>query len=911
MTPTPPPGYKPKLIEKLIPLRVINTASAREKYIRQGHPSTLHLWWARRPLAAARAILWASLVDDPSAHPNQFPTVQDQLSERQRLFGILEKLVQWKNSNNKAVLEEAHTEIKKSCGDKLPNILDPFCGGGTIPLEANRLGLPVFGGDLNPIPVLITKAMVEIPIRFAGMPPVNPGTPIETELKTWGGAQGLAEDIIFYGKWLRDHAQDKIGHLYPSIELPSSYGGGLGTVMAWFWARTVPSPDYSWNGYVPLIQSGILRKKDGKNLIWIQPITNQDHHTVSYQIKTGGTPTKGTMRNRGKAICVATDSTISNEYIKQMAQEGQLEADCIGLAVESKGGKIYLPCKNGITDPGRPTVFPTGKLSKNSRYMVAPLYGMETTDSLFTNRQLTAMLAFSNSLKEIRPIIERHALESGLPDTVTRLRDGGDGYTAYADAVITYLAFAIDRCADYWSSLCIWQNGRESIGHTFGRQAIPMVWDYVEANPFSSSSGNWLGQVQWIAKAVANITGFSIGDVTQRNAADRIGEIELPVISTDPPYYDNVPYADISDFFYVWMKHNISEIWPDEFATILTPKREELVADPIRAGSKARAKNHFEKGMKKVMIEIAKHQNPLFPATIFYAFKATQTNQENKASSTGWSTFLQGLIDAGLQVTATWPIRTEISGGLKAKKAMLASSVVLACRTRMGTNVETRGGLIEALKRELPDAIRMFKNENISPVDMAQSAIGPGMSIFSRYTSVKEADGSPMRVHTALGLINEVLSEVLYAEEAELDDDSRFALTWFEQFGYTSGNSDEADKLARAKNTDISSVVKSGILESLGNKVRLFRREELSDWLPAEKRRTDWEIVQHLIRLLRRSEMEADVVDRARQLAYLLYAVCEEKKWSEEAVAYNSLITTWPELSRLASTAAAGQQNIL
>ena len=784
-------------------------------------------------------------------------------------------------------------------------------------MEAQRLGLPAHGGDLNPVPVLISKAMVEIPPRFAGLPPVNSKSRAESGLKTWEGVQGMAEDIRYYGQWVKEQAWERIGHYYPQVELPMDKGGGKATVIAWLWARTVKSPDPSWNGHVPLLQTGVLRNRPGKPLLWVEPIVDSDTQTIKYEIREGGN-SKGTMIAYGNAVCVSTGTAIPKEYIKQEAQQGNIGMDLIAIVAESKRGRIYISPEENNVLPDKPRFFPTSRLSANSRYMVPTLYGMNTTDSLFTNRQLLALTTFSDLL-EVREKVIEDAIESNLSDDGIRLRDGGSGSFAYADAITTYLAFAIDRCATRWSSVCVWDTQGEKIGQVFGRQAIPMVWDFVEANPFSNSSGNWSGNVEWVAKAIAKLPANKPGEIFQRNATARLKEVKQSVICTDPPYYDNVPYADISDFFYVWLRHNLSDIWPEECATLLTPKNAELVADPKRAGSKEAAKKYFEVGMCRVMEEIANYQHLDFPATLFYAFKATETKKE-KTTSTGWETFLQGLIDANLMITATWPMRTEMSGRLRATgSAALASSVVIACRRRSDeTPMETRGGFISALRNELPGAIQLLQEQNIAPVDMAQSAIGPGMRIFSRYSKVVEADGSSMLVRAALAHINEVLGEVLSEEEAELDADSQFALTWYEQFGYEPGPSGQAIVLAQAKVTTVDGVVDAGIIESRGGQVRLLRRDELEeDWSPAEdKRRTDWEAVQHLVRLLERSEPEAagllrqlgGLGDRARHLAYLLYAVCDKKGWSEEAVAYNGLIATWPELVLLSGTSAAGQQ---
>ena len=686
------------------------------------------------------------------------------------------------------------------------------------------------------------------------------------------------------------------------------------------------------------MRSGILRDTKKSPIIWSEPIIDTENQTVTYQLKEDEFEQKyngdeqeekvedkdfkekredlrqylykhnGTIsKNGGK--CIATGATITLNYVREQGQKGNIRKALIGIVVEGNKGRMYVNPMD-LPDVPKPNWVPEGAFSGKSTNL--PSYGMENIADVFTDRQLIALITFSDLLKEIRPTIEKDAVQAGLPDGGTRLRQGGRGSAAYADAVVTYLAFAVDKCADYWSTAGNWQNHRESIGPVFARQAISMTWDFVEANPFSDSSGNWSGQVRSICNALAKLPVAGQGSIQQSNALDIISEVDKPIICTDPPYYDNIQYADLSDYFYIWLRRNLSEIWPDEFGTLATPKKEEIVANVTRAGSKDKAKEFFENKIFQVMNQISEFQHPDFPATIFYAFK----QQANKA---GWETFLQGLVDAGLMVTATWPISTEKTGGSRSRKAMLASSVVIVCRPRsLQAKPANRGDFVAKLKKKLPDAVRLLQKQSIAPVDMAQSAIGPGMRIFSRYSKVVEADGSAMPVRTALAHINEVLGEVLSEEGAELDTDSRFALTWFEQFGYEQGPYGKAEDLARAKVTTVDNVVRAGIAKSRGGTVRLLRREELEeDWSPAEdKRRTDWEAAQHLIRLLDRSEVDAaglvwqlgEMAYRAPQMAYLLYAVCEKKNWSEEAVAYNGLISVWPELVRLSQTTAARQR---
>ena len=901
--------YKKKLIEVALPLGVINAESAREKSIRHGHPSTLHLWWARRPLAAARAVLWASLVDDPSAHPDQFRSEEDQILERKRLFNILERLVPWEASNDQAILSEARAEIEKSCDGDLPKILDPFGGGGAIPLESLRLGLPTFTGDLNPVPVLIHRAMLEIPGRFAGSPPVDQKA--RSSQSVWESARGLAADVEAYGKWMRTEAETRIGQYYPDAVLPD---GSSATPIAWIWARTVKSPDPAWPGHVPLVRSWTLAKKPGKPVVWIEPVVDLTEKKIRYEVREGGTPIAPSVE-RGNGTCVATGAPIPGTYIKAEANAGRMDEVLLAVVAEGEGGRSYV-ASTGHAAPELPALnwSVSGVVPRHLTGGTCGVYGLDDWSKLFRSRQLLALTTFSDLLVDVRAIIERDAAAAGLPDDARPFRDGGTGPVAYADAVLTYLAFVVDKCADYWSSICSWHNTGEKMRNTFGRQAIPMTWDFAEANPFSTSTGNWMAMVDWEVKAIQALPKMAEAETAQRDARARIAEVGKCVISTDPPYYDNISYADLSDFFYVWLRRNLGGVWPDECATLLTPKADELIANQYRAGSKKAAHEHFESGMQEVFTEAAKNADPRYPATIFYAFKATEST-DGGVTSTGWETFLHGLLEAGYTITATWPMRTEMASRMIASGTnALASSIILACRPREVTApMATRGEFIAALKAEMEPAVHILQVENIAPVDLAQSAIGPGIAIFSRYAKVVEADGSDMTVRTSLSLINEILSEILSGEESEFDADTRFALTWFEQYGHNPAPFGDADLLARAKDTTVAGVCDAGVAVSRDGKVRLVERSELpEDWDPAKDLRlTVWETVQHLIRSVGSSETEAAALlsrlgeglgERARQLAYLLYGICDRKKWSEEAGAYNMLVVAWPEISRLAAS---------
>ena len=913
--------YKKKLIEVAIPLEAINVASVREKSIRHGHPSTLHLWWARRPLAACRAVLFAQLVDDPSSHPDKFPTEEAIEAERKRLFQIIEDLVKWENSTNEEVLERARAEIRASCDGKLPPIYDPFSGGGSIPLEAQRLGLPAYGSDLNPVAVMIGKAMIEIPPKFKDMQPRHPGI---KDRSFYRNAEGLAEDVKYYGEWMREKAWERIGHLYPKAELPKEYGGGKANVIAWIWARTVPSPDPAFAAvHVPLVSSFVLSSKKGKEA-WIEPTIDRASKTIRYDIRTGGTKEElaaaklGTGAGKRQAFrCIMSDAAMPYEHIRAAGKAGHMGKALIAIVAEGEGGRIYVK-PNSVHEQtaitAQPKWKPEARLPDNPRDFKTSNYGLTTFGDLFTDRQLVALNTFSELVHEAREQIEADALAGGMNPDATPLRDGGQGAKAYAEAVSVYLGFIVDKCSDYWSSICSWHSSGEKMRNTFGRQAIPMVWDYAESNPYCSSSGNWMAMTDWVWKTIANFVPAERGIEIQHDA-QTVSYPQGAVISCDPPYYDNIGYADLSDFFFCWMKPAIKPVYPDLFGILATPKSEELVATPYRHGGKEAAEGHFLDGMSRAIANMAQQSSDTAPATIYYAFKQSEIKDEG-ISSTGWATFLQAVVDAGYAVVGTWPMRTEMANRMIASGTnALANSVVLVCRKKEDTaDAITRAEFIRALKRELPPAIADLQAANVSPADMPQSAIGPGMGAFSRCKAVLEADDSPMTVKTALQMINAELDEYLGGVQGEFDPDTRFAINWFEQNGMGEGDYGVADNLARARGIAVESVKQAGIIESQAGRVRILKRDELDpEWEPkTDTRMAVWECLQHLVRsheqdgvsyntalLLRKIIEKADAV---KDLAYCLYDICANKRQdAKEAMAYNALIADWQELTREAA----------
>jgi putative DNA methylase len=924
-------SYKKKLIEVAIPLEAINAASAREKSIRHGHPSTLHLWWARRPLAACRAVLFAQLVDDPSSHPDKFPTEEAVEAERKRLFEIIEDLVKWENSTNEEVLTRARNEIMRSCDGKLPPIYDPFSGGGSIPLEAQRLGLPAYGSDLNPVAVMIGKAMIEIPPKFKDMPPIHPGEP-EAGHGGYKNAQGLAEDVKYYGEWMRKKAFERIGHLYPKVTLPKEQGSGEATVIAWIWARTVPSPDPAFaDVQVPIASSFLLSTKAG-NVAWIEPVVDRATKTITYTIRHGGTKEElakakeGTKAGRGANFrCLLSDTAITSDHVTSSGKNGIMGQSLMAIVSSGKNGRVYIAPLDAhvkLAMSSKPSWKPEQKQAKNPRWFSPPAYGMETFGDLFSDRQLTALNTFSDMVHLARTQIEADALVRGLPSDNVPLRDGGRGAKAYAEAVSVYSAFAITKMADRGSTICTWDSSRSSLRNTFGRQAIPMTWDFAEGNPFSGSTGSWKPCVEWTWKTIEAFAPSNVGSIRQYDAQT----VDYPAeaaVSSDPPYYDNIGYADLSDFFFCWMRPVIGPVYPDVFALLATPKAEELVATPYRHGGKDAAEKFFLDGMSRAIENMAKQSSGHFPTTIYYAFKQSEIKDEG-ISSTGWATFLQAVVEAGYAVVGTWPLRTEMANRMIASGTnALANSVVLVCRKKeISAETITRAEFLRTLKRELPPAITELQAANVSPADMPQSAIGPGMGVFSRYAAVLEADDTPMSVKTALQLINAQLDEFLNDLHGDLDSETRFAATWFEQHGAGKGEYGAADNLARARGISVESVKHAGIIESSAGKVRILKRDELDpDWDPAsDDHLTVWEACQYLIRALENDgeyaaaellkKLGGDRAVMVKDLAYYLYDVCANKRQdAKEATAYNGLIAVWPELTRQAATITLTDKN--
>lgn len=910
-------AVKKKLIEVALPLDDINAASAREKSIRHGHPSTLHLWWARRPLAAARAVIWSSLVDDPSAHPEEFPTVEEQAAERERLFGILRELVVWENSNNDRVLNAAKAEIKKSMGDDLPPLLDPFAGGGAIPLEAQRLGLKAYAQDLNPVAVTINKAMIEIPPLFANKFAVNPEARGKLTNGGWSGNAGLAADVKYYGTWMKEEAAQRIGHMYPKVRVPAEQGGGEATVIAWLWARTVKCPNPACGHETILVRSFDLSKKKGKE--WhVEPVCEGGE--VRFEVVPGKATRGGTMDRKG-STCIHCGAPIDFDYIRQETKSSRMGAKLMAVVAEGKKGRLYIAPDEAqmfSANVQRPKDHPDGLIATNPRDIRSHHYGMDYFSDLFTNRQLTALTTFSELVGEAQKKAEADAIAAGLPDDGVGLADGGTGARAYGEAVGVYLAFAVDKCSNLWSAITGWMNDRGAFRETFARQAIPMVWDYAEANPFSNSGGSFLQCLSRIPDTLTFLPLHIANGTARQFDAQSDNGMRGILVSTDPPYYDNIGYADLSDFFYVWLRQSLRSTYPKLFSTMLVPKHEELVATPYRENrGKDGARDFFEEGMFSTFKQVNKYAREDVPVTIYYAFKQSETvtsNDVESTASTGWETMLSAIIRAGFSITGTWPIKTESAGrAISQGTNALASSIVLVCRKRPeDAPMGTRRDFVMALKRELGPALDKLRSSNIAPVDLAQSAIGPGIGVYSRYSQVLEADGSPMTVRAALQLINQEVDAYFSDQDGELDRESRFCVDLYTQKAFDTIKFGEADVLARAKNVSIEGLAAQGLLASVKGDVHLLDRSEVSEHV--DFKAPTWLTTQQLTHALEEGGVTACAkivsqtlggrADGAKALAYRLFTIADKRNWQQEAFAYNSLVTAWPEIQSKAAQLA-------
>ncbi len=909
-----------KLIEVDLPLDDINRESAREKSIRHGHPSTLHLWWARRPLAACRAVIFASMVDDPSSWPDEFPTAEAQNAERERLHDIIKRFVVWENGNDESMLAETRYEIARSVArsrgetaptepddvlrylnDKALPVYDPFCGGGSIPLEAQRLGLRAVGSDLNPVAVLITKALIELPPNFRNRPPVNPdadqmgmttGKGRKKQQVPWRGASGLADDIRYYGRWMREEAFKRIGGLYPRVKLspdPGKTGGDEATVIAWLWTRTVPCPNPACGIAMPLMKTFQVSQKKG-NEHWTRPDVDREAKQITFTVQDhdGDVPEGGTV-NRNGATCHACGISAPISYVREQSRASRMGEQMTTIVAEGDRKRLFLsPTHEHIQAAleAEPKWRPIGRLPDQALGFSVQGCGLTEWHQLFAQRQLLTQTTFSDLLAEVRAAIVDDCADAD-----------------YADTIATYLTLGIGKNADSGCYLARWQNSGDKVAGVFDMQTISMVWDFAETNPFSNSTQNWMAQIEWIARVIERIPiGLSTGEAHQADASSTIHADNGPIIVTDPPYYGNIGYADLSDFFYVWLRPLLRDTYPDLFAGILTSKQEEMVTAPRFENASER----FEALMGKTLTLIKERCSPEFPLSIFYAYKQQEEQREGR-TSTGWETMLTALVNAGLQIIATWPVRTERPGrSRQIGSNALASSVVLVCRPRLDdAPIATRREFFDSLERELPAKLAHLTREgHIAPVDLAQAAIGPGMEIYSSYRRVETISGGPVSVREALAAINKAIDDYTVREEGDLDSETRFCLGWLSQHGFADGPYGEAETLAQAKAVAIGEL--GHLLVAERGSVRLLPVSAYGEGRPPSFGMTAWEgcfrMAYHFFERERGRTVEGAAqvagamrggVDSVERLARILYNHFDRRNDSANAVAFNSLVTSW------------------
>lgn len=917
---------KKKLIEVSLPLETLNEETRREGTIRQSKPASLHHWWSRKPHVNARAAVFAQLVDDPSSHPDRFPTPEAQAVERARLHELMERIAKWENSGDSFLMEEARNEIRLSNDGRLPAVLDPFCGGGIIPLEAQRLGLEVHASDLNPVAVLVTKALVQIPPLVSGKEPVYPGA--SSTAMSWTRMEGFAEDLSRYGASLERRVWEKVGHLYPTA---TGQDGSELTVIAWKWARTVMSPNPANRLQTPLVSTWWLSINKGKEAYVVPEVRDG---TVVYTVRRDANGPKGdddwTIKHGKGAKAVGDSTPFSYDYVREEGVNGRIGYDLIAVAAKSRNGREYLPPTDRDREAAsveRPSSDLEIEMSTDSRWFSPPAYGYKKFSDLYLPRQLTMLTAFSDTVSEVRAEVLRDAVAAGW-EHGDGLSVAGSGAVAYADAIATYLAMAIDKLADLNNSFCRWEPKAQCPRNMFGGQAIAMAWDFAEANPFSGASGSFQVVIEGMVRALRNHS-FSIGDtragtVEQADAASR--DYSGYAVVTDPPYYDMISYSDLSDFFYTWLRRSLHGVYPDLFRTMLTPKTEELVANQYRHGGREGARERFVTGFNDVFKRIRATANPDAPLLVYYAYKQKESSDGNSASN-GWYTLLDGLISGGWEVTATWPMRTERAGRLTSLGAnSIASTILLACRPRPESAVATtRRAFTATLKATLPEALRKLMQGSIAPVDLAQAAIGPGIGVFSSYSRVREADGSDMGVRDALLLINATLDEVLGEQESDFDPDTRFAVKWYRQYGWVSESSGIADQLARSSDTSIGALERGGIFEAKGGKARLLPPAQLEGaWdAAADERVSVWEATVRLAAVMAKdgadkvAELLPSVqtrvnLDAVKELGFLLFHEAEKKKDTKDAILFNALVSAWGDVNeqarKYASTPRSSQQ---
>jgi putative DNA methylase len=872
-----------KLVEVALPLEAISKASKADKDRKVGTIKNVHKWFAPMPTPAWRALLFATLIDDPGDEEG-----------RAELLKFIERLVPAHGGAPDAeTLAEAHKRIQEATGGNPPTVFDPFCGGGSTLVEAQRLGLPAAGSDLNPVAVLITRTITELIPQVAGRPPLV-GDAGQLGLMSGGPLDGFLADCAHYARRIRDQVWEQIGHLYPPAP-------GGGTVVAWLWARTVRCPNPACRALAPLAASLWLSKRTGDKR-WLNPTYCRPGEPVRFEIGSGlGGPPRDSTLARTAATCLVCGESMPLDYVRDEGRAGRMGVEPLAIAVDGAKNRHFLSTTDAQTTmpEANPATEPIDlAIPEQALGFRVQLYGMTNYASLFTKRQLTMLGAFANVIAE-------------LPDWVKK--DGGDG--VYAAALTSVLGLCLGKLSASSST----QTRLELENHfppAFGRHALPMVWDFAELNPFSGSAGDWMSHVSSVMGGLRALPGTRTpASSFQSDARVASEHLSGPVLlATDPPYFAQIGYADLSDFFYLWLRRALAPVHPDLFSTVATPKAQELIAAPYRhGGSVAAATGYFISGFTDTFRNLLPSTVPTLPILIVYAHRQNESDPGGP-SSTAWDAMLTAIVSSGLRIVGTWPIHaTHSSRQIGLGTNALASYVVLVCRPQIqAAKVVDRQGFIAALHAELPKAIRKLQEGAISSIDLGQATIGPGMAIFSRFAKVIEPTGQAMTVRSALELISQIQSEVLDEFVGDLDPETRWAMIWYRDHGFEDGPFDDADKLSKTTVTSTDELVAAGIATARAGKVKLRSREDLpATWSPRDDDRTTvWEVTQHLAKAVTSGGWQQAAplfrrcgrwVDDARALAYWLSTAAAAKSRAKDALDYDSLVTSWPELQRLAA----------
>ena len=934
MTLSPPPpapqaaDHPKKLLEASLPLEAINAAGRAEKAVpKKGHPATLHLWWSRKPLGVARAVLFASLVDDPSARPDLYPTEEAQDTERRRLFDLVEALARWDRSDDAALLSEARRRINEAAEGERPRLVEPFCGGGSIAIEGIRLGLDVTAVDLNPVAALITSSAVDVAQRFAGRGPVNPDA--GRSLAVGGaGLAGIADDVRYYGEAVERECRRRLAPAFADMASPDSPGGSTVPV-SYLWARTIVCANPGCRRKTPLLSTWWLCKKPGHQ--WhARPVI--DGGDFAFEVGRGEPPEglEDLKAGRGATYrCLFCGTVNDADAVRACgAAEGLglrlVAVQAFANPAARRSGRIYLDPDPAVERAALEAEAPPGASSALEREIPGvsgniTAFGIGTFGDLLTTRQRLTMAVFAEAIGGIGDRIRADAQAAGLSDDPLGIEKGGAGALAYAEAVVTYLGLTLSRMANRTSTMTIHNRANGSVEQSFVQPAYAFYGDFPEANPLSGSTGSWGNALEHVWKAVAALPDS--GARADVRAASMLTALrgERGVVSTDPPYYDMFDYSALSNMFHVWLRACLGDVWPDTLGPLLAPSAEQIVSNPARFnGDRGRAHEHFEGLLRQAFALLREVQDPRFPMTIYYGYQQTERSGAGRGG-TAWEALLESVMAAGLRVVSTWPLRTERPEGVKKGSNSLATSVLLVCRPRgEGATTATVADFRRALRERLPAALRLLQQGGIAPVDLAHAAIGPGMAVFSSFERVVEAGGAHMSVRAALEAINRAVDEALEGAESDLDADTRWAVTWFEDHGFEEGDYGRAEQLSKSRNTSVAGLVSAGVAAAGAGRVRLLGRGDLdAGWDPgADRRFTVWEAAQHLIRTLEAGGEAAAAglvarlgaeAERARELAYRLHRICDAKGWAAEGASLNALVTAWPELVRLARrpTAAA------